>query len=433
MMGRAALTEAQVLAWFQSRSRPAYRAQVDEATLVRLFREEGEAQGVNWNIAFAQAILETAWFNYPDTGQVRPTDNNFGGMGAFDGADGRFVFRFPDAATGVRAKFQHLRIYGDPNVASDGSNLGAPIAVDLEGRYPARWVLIRNGRDPAGQPYHASATAWEDMGNGRWATDPFYNCKVLFLYRQMRAYHGLPVAGLPTNPTCLYTWHLRTVNAGGNADAFAFLGRDGHQFLACDFNGDGRDTPASFNDGFWTVSNLPNGGSPITFRFGQAGDLPLCGDWNGDGRATVGVVRDGTWHLRNALSGGDADRSFIFGRVTRGDVPVVGNWNGRPGDGIGIIRDGTWHLRNTLSGGPAEIRFIYGRILAGDRPIIGDWNADGRDGIGIVRNQEWHLRNTLSGGPAEIRFIYGRVRSEDVPVAGDWNRDGRSTPGIVRR
>ncbi len=438
VMGPATLSVAEVEAWMASlQDRPnfvyPYRATVDRPILLRHFRDEGEREGVNWNIAVAQAILETAWFNYPDNGQVRPDDNNFGGMGAFDGTDGKYVYRFPDALTGVRAKLQHLRIYGDVDVAADGSNLGSPIAADVDERYPERWKLIRNGSGPTGLPYHASATAWQDMGNGLWATDPFYNCKVLNIYRRMLAYHGRDVTGLPTNPTCLRTWHLRYENRGGNADGFAFMGRDGDEVLACDFNGDGRDTPATFRDGRWTISNLVTGASAFGFEYGRAGDVPLCGDWNGDGRAGVAVVRDGTWHLRNSLSAGTADRSFTYGRVTQGDIPIVGNWNGRSGDGIGIIRGGEWHLRNTLSGGPAQHTFVYGRILAGDRPVTGDWNGNGVDGVGIVRTQEWHLRNTLSGGPAQLQFVYGSLGSEDVPVAGDWTRDGRSTPGIVRK
>ncbi len=438
VMGEATLSVEEVLAWMDARTRPEHRATVDREELIALFAEEGASEGVDWNVAVAQAILETAWFNYPDHGQVRPEDNNFGGMGAFDNSDGSFVFEFPDARTGVRAKMQHLRIYGDVAVAADGSNLASPIAVDVaeegeEPRYPARWLLIRNGSGPDGRPYHASATAWQDLGNGLWATDPFYSCKVLNLYRQMLDFNGRDVTGLPTNPTCLRTWHLRLENRGGIADAFGYLGRDGDQVLACDTDGDGQDTPVTFRDGRWTISNLATGANAFSFGYGRAGDLPLCGDFNGDGRDTLGVVRDGTWLLRDTLTPGEADRTFIYGRVTRGDIPVVGDWNADGRDGIGIIREGEWHLRNTLSGGPAERQFTYGRILAGDRPVIGDWNGDGRDGVGIVRATQWHLRNTLTGGPAELQFGYGSVGAEDVPVVGDWNRDGRSTPGIVRR
>ncbi len=435
MNSRPALSETEALTWFRSvRTSWEYRATVPPEELIRHFREEGAREGVDWNIALAQAILETAWFNFPESGQVRSTDNNFGGMGAFDGQDGQNVFRFPDARTGVRAKMQHLRIYGDRSVNTDGANLGSAIALDIDERYPARWRWVRNATSPTGVPYHASATHWQDMGNGLWATDPFYSCKVLSIYRRMLAFHGYDTTGLPIDSFCLRTWHQRLENAGGPADQLGVLGREGDDVLACDFNGDGRDTPATFNGGLWTISNSANGSSAVTFVYGRAGDVPLCGDWNGTGRATVGVVRDGVWHLRNSLNGGSADLSFTFGRVSRGDVAVVGNWNGRDGDGVGIIRDGQWHLRQRPSGGPGEIVFTYGRILDGDRPLVGDWTGNGRDGVGIARasTREWHLRSELSGGPAELTFIYGRLGHGDVAVVGDWNRNGISTPAIVR-
>jgi subtilisin family serine protease len=230
------------------------------------------------------------------------------------------------------------------------------------------------------------------------------------------------------------SWHLKLHNSGGSADLIGELGHVAtDRFLACDWNGDGRETPGVFRSGRWILSNQLSGGGTLTsFTFGADGDLPLCGDWNGNGRDTVGVVRDRTWMLRNSLSDGPADHQFVYGQVTRGDVPIVGNWNGNHRDGIGIIRDGQWHLRHTLSGGAGQIVFTYGRITRGDRPLIGDWNGNGRDGIGIIRKGEWHLRNSLSGGPAQHLFVYGRVRSGDVPLVGDWNRDGISTPAIVR-
>lgn len=427
------LTAPEVETWFLA-SRPAdrYRATVDERTLVGLFADEGEREGVDWNIGLAQAILETGWFEFPDTGQVDFSDNNFGGMGAFDGQDGQNVFRFATAQMGVRAKMQHLRIYGDPTVNEDGTNLGSALAIDRDEKYPSRWEVVRNGSGPTGEPYRASATHWQDFGNGKWATDPFYSCKVLNVYRRMLAYHGHNTDGLPTNSQCLRTWHLKFQNGGGHPDAFAFLGREDDAFLACDFNGDGRDTPATFRDGQWTISNASNGSHPLTFRYGWAGDLPLCGDWDGSGKDTVGIVRDGRWHLKNSLSGGSSDIAFSYGRVTRGDIPIVGDWNGNGQDTAGIIRDREWHLRNTNSGGPGQIVFTYGRMTQGDLPLVGDWNGSGQDGVGIVREGYWHLRNRLYGGPGEIVFRYGRVLAGDVPLTGDWNADSRTTVAIVR-
>lgn len=431
---QARLTEAELVGWFQSGGwRPAYRATVPPAELVAAYAAEGRGEGIAWDVAFVQAILETSWFNFPDHGQVRPAANNFAGMGAYDGSGGTSVFQFPDARTGVRAHMQHLRLYSDPDTNLAGSNLGSKLAEDRDARYPDRWRLVRRITSSDGSYTYAGQTRrWEDFGNGMWATDPFYSCKILSLYRQALLFNGKRAGDLPTNAACLRTWFMRLSNTGGSAEAEGYLGRAGEHVLACDWNGNGQDTPATFHAGQWRISNSRTGTTPTAVTYGARGDLPLCGDWDGDGKATIGIVRDGEWHLKDSLSGGASDHRFTFGRVTRGDVPVVGNWDGKAGDGIGIIRDGQWHLRNSLSGGAGEISFTYGRITRGDLPLVGDWNADGRDGIGIVRGGQWHLRNSLSGGPSQTAFVYGRVTAGDVPLVGDWNDDGRSTPAIVR-
>jgi hypothetical protein len=445
VMGPGVLDEAELLAWFEA-THPRqicttldsrghctsvvpyeFRAGDGEVTreeFVRLYLDEGRREGVAADVAFVQAVLETAWFYFPDYGMVRPHHRNFAGIGADDGSGGRNVLTFSTTREGVRAHLQHLRAYADPSTNLEGTNLGSPLVTDVDGRYPARWRYVR------GSDFYKT-TVWEGFGDGRWATDPAYASKILTPYVAALEFNGHPPDA--AQGARALEWHYRYTNTGGRADELGGFGRAGDVVLACDWNGDGLDSPGVFRDGIWTITNHREGSGPVTtFRFGRAGDLPFCGDWTADGNATVGVVRDRTWHLRDSLSEGPPDRSFIYGQVTRGDVPIVGDWNGDGRDTVGIIRDGEWHLRNSQTGGPGEIVFVYGRITLGDRPLIGDWNGDGRTGIGIVRGREWHLRNSLSGGAAEHEFIYGRVTDGDVPLMGDWNGDGRSSPAIVR-
>ena len=450
VMSRPVLNEDQLVSWWnanvpsticnqwvdgQCEERKPYEFRAAEGEisprwLIRVYLEEGAREGVAGDIAFMQAVLETAWFYYPDSGQVRPSHNNFAGMGAFDSSpSGEWVFKFSTVRQGVRAQLQHLRIYADPAVNTTGTNLGSSLVQDVEGRYPDRWRTVRNARRSDGShAYWAQAQRWEDFGGGMWATDPYYAPKILDRYRQALVHNGYEPDAAEQR-----VWHYRFANRGGAADALGYLGREGDEVLACDWNGNGRSTPGIFRDGVWRLANNTRGVGPhIDIRYGRAGDLPICGDFNGDGRDTIGIVRDRDWHVKYQLTGGAADRTFRYGRVTEGDLPLVGDWNGNGRDTIGIVRGGQWHLRNSLSGGPGEIVFTYGRILQGDRALVGDWNGNGRDGIGIVRGGEWHLRNSLSGGPGQLRFVYGRVASGDVPVTGDWNRDGRDTPAIVR-
>lgn len=168
VMQRDRLTDRQLADWYED-NRPAhwtYRATVPVRELARIYVEEGRAEGVAGDLAFAQAVLETAYFHYPSYGQVRPSYNNFGGMGACDGGTCT-VARFPTARLGVRAQVHHLRAYADPGVTP--SSLANPLE-------SPRFHLVT----PKGM-----APNWEDFGNGRWATDPAYASKILNLYASM--------------------------------------------------------------------------------------------------------------------------------------------------------------------------------------------------------------------------------------------------------
>ena len=117
VLQREQLTAPQIAAWFRSTPArvAAYRASVPVETLAQLFVEEGRAEGIAGDLAFAQAVLETGNFGWPNGGQVRHTYNNFGGLGACDGGTCT-VARFPTARIGVRANIHHLRAYADPTV-----------------------------------------------------------------------------------------------------------------------------------------------------------------------------------------------------------------------------------------------------------------------------------------------------------------------------
>ncbi len=224
------------------------------------------------------------------------------------------------------------------------------------------------------------------------------------------------------------TWYLRDPRSGGPATSTASFSFVGDQVLACDFDGDGRDTPVTFRRGRWVASNQPDGtGSLSTFEFGiQPGDLALCGDWTGDGRDGIGVQRGSVLFLRDTASSGPPDHEFGYGRV--GDIAVVGDWNGNGQDTIGVRRGDRYFLRNRLSGGPADRDFHYGRPA--DTPVVGDWNGNGRDSLGVRRGDRYFIRNWLSGGPANLDYHYGRA--SDLPVSGDWNGDGLTSLGVIR-
>jgi hypothetical protein len=175
IMGRTRLNATQLVAWFSGRSpQPsgAYVATVPVQLLAQIFIEEGDGEGVTGDVAFMQSIVETGWFRF--NGSVPAGYNNFAGIGATDGNPSPAAF--PGARTGVRAQIQHLRAYADPSALTCTMPPLHNPCVD------PRFDLVA----PKGK-----APTWNQMGNGNWATDPSYATKILTLYNEALAFHGL--------------------------------------------------------------------------------------------------------------------------------------------------------------------------------------------------------------------------------------------------
>ena len=109
--------------------------------LASIYLEEGAAEGVRGDVAYAQAIKETGYFIF--NGDVRAEQHNYGGLGATGG--GARGASFPDDRTGVRAQIQHLKAYGSTQPLNN-------LLVD------PRFNLVTRGIAPN----------FEDL-NGRWA------------------------------------------------------------------------------------------------------------------------------------------------------------------------------------------------------------------------------------------------------------------------
>ncbi|MGZ6885976.1 MAG: glucosaminidase domain-containing protein [Acidimicrobiia bacterium] len=137
IMSGSILSPTELTSWFVGTHRKA-RITVPMLELAQDYIDEGAAAKVRGDIAFAQSILETGSFYFPDGGQLTPTDNNFAGINACDScAHGS---PFPDARTGVRAQMQLLRVYADPSFSA--ASLGVPLVLPnidhhfLKGRVP---------------------------------------------------------------------------------------------------------------------------------------------------------------------------------------------------------------------------------------------------------------------------------------------------------
>src|SRR5207248_5985512 len=102
IMGPTVLTAAEMAAWLRSSgSSPRLSGGVSVEQLAQMYVDEGTAESVRGDVAFAQASIETGGFS------AGGSDNNFSGLGACDGCGGQN--RFPTALDGVRAQIQLLK------------------------------------------------------------------------------------------------------------------------------------------------------------------------------------------------------------------------------------------------------------------------------------------------------------------------------------
>jgi hypothetical protein len=163
IMGHSVLSASELANWFVSSGRRAHLT-VPISTLAQDYIDEGSAEGVRGDIAFAQSVLETGSFGFPDYGQVKAGDNNFAGIGACDSCSNGY--QFPDALTGVRAQIQLLRNYADRS------------ATAARLTYPA----VLPNFDTFG--LQGSAPTWNGL-TGRWASATDYGDKILGVYVQI--------------------------------------------------------------------------------------------------------------------------------------------------------------------------------------------------------------------------------------------------------
>jgi hypothetical protein len=214
--------------------------------------------------------------------------------------------------------------------------------------------------------------------------------------------------------------------------------------IGADWNGDGIDTIGTFNGGgLWNFRNInfiTGLNNPITFNFGQSGDIPITGDWNGDGIDTAGVFRivdgQGQFLLTNQfilLNQSPAPTFQVQQTVTfgaTGDKPVAGDWDGDGVDSVGVFRivngSGQFFLTNAADNSQnpqVDVTSFFGN--GDDIAVAGDWNGDGIDTIGVWRKT---IRTFfLSDDNINInqQFIFGNS-SNDRPFVGDW--DGIPNP-----
>lgn len=109
IMGKAQATAQQMALFCRSKNSTPQLTSCSLEQLAEMFIEEGEAEGVRGDVAFAQSLHETGYFKFG--GIALPTQNNYAGIGALNGNATGQAASFPDPRTGVRAQIQHLKAY----------------------------------------------------------------------------------------------------------------------------------------------------------------------------------------------------------------------------------------------------------------------------------------------------------------------------------
>lgn len=130
------------------------------ANLGSFYSAIGEYYGIRGDIAFAQAMHETNFLRF--TGDVKPGQNNFAGIGATgNGAAGA---SFSTQEEGVLAHIQHLYAYASTQRLPPKYPLADP-----------RFSLVKRG----------SAKLWQEL-NGKWAVPGTnYAESILNIYKNM--------------------------------------------------------------------------------------------------------------------------------------------------------------------------------------------------------------------------------------------------------
>jgi len=109
IIGKAQATVAQMVTFCRAGNPEPKLSSCSLEELAGMFLEEGVAEGVRGDIAWAQSLHETGYFKYG--GIVTGDMNNYAGIGALNGNATGNAASFSSPRMGVRAQIQHLKAY----------------------------------------------------------------------------------------------------------------------------------------------------------------------------------------------------------------------------------------------------------------------------------------------------------------------------------
>ena len=181
IMGKAKASAQQMALFARSKNAEPQLPACSLEQLAQFFLEEGEAEGVRGDVAFAQSLHETGFFKYG--GIVLPTQNNYAGIGALNGNAKGQAATFPDPRTGVRAQIQHLKAYASKEMLVNGC---VDPRFSLVTRGSAQYVEWLGASD------NPNGKGWAVPGKG-------YGGKIVALLGQIMAFE-VPQPSAPSEP-----------------------------------------------------------------------------------------------------------------------------------------------------------------------------------------------------------------------------------------
>jgi len=153
IMGNGNTTAVQLIMFLKSNNEAAV---TQYPQIAEIYRNEGAIEGVNYDIAFSQMLLETNYLRFG--GQISASQNNFAGLGDVGG--GPQGASFPNVQTGVRAHIQLLKAYASTE----------PLVQEI---VAPRFRFVTRGIAPL-----------VDQLSGRWSADPQYGAKITAILRR---------------------------------------------------------------------------------------------------------------------------------------------------------------------------------------------------------------------------------------------------------
>ena len=174
IMGKSEATIDQMIAYYEDVSPISYPSSYyvsKGAPTLRSFCEliykQAELEGVRAEVLFCQAMKETGWLQFG--GDVKPSQCNFGGLGAVGG--GAMGASFPNVATGLLAQVQHLKAYAGNEPLNE-------ICVD-----PRFHLVVRGSA-----PYVEWLGQQENPNGFGWATSRNYGVDIVKMIDKLLTY-----------------------------------------------------------------------------------------------------------------------------------------------------------------------------------------------------------------------------------------------------